>query len=450
MSRLFGTDGVRGVANQELTPELAFKLGVAGAYVLSKKSNKAPNIIIGNDSRISADMLEAALTAGMCSVGANVYIVDTLPTPAIAYLVRKHDMTAGVMISASHNKVADNGIKFFNEKGLKLSDEIEDEIEDLINNKFDTIPRATGLEIGRKFSLSNGVNEYIDFLQTTVTDVDFSGLTVAIDCANGATSFAAKETLEAKGAKVLKINASPDGTNINANCGSTHINVLADYVKANPCDLGFSFDGDGDRVLAVDSKGDIVDGDQILAILGEHLKAKGNLKNNTIVTTIMANMGLKIFGRENDIEIATTAVGDRYVLEYMLENNCNIGGEQSGHFILTDFNTTGDGILTAIQLLSILKTTGKSFSELNTKVTILPQTLVNAKVNNKIKYEFMKYKEIRAAIEELEAMFKDEGRVLIRPSGTEPLVRVMIEGKDKDLITREAKKLAELIEDIMF
>ncbi|MFV0519706.1 MAG: phosphoglucosamine mutase, partial [Lachnospirales bacterium] len=335
MSKLFGTDGVRGVANQELTPELAFKLGVAGAYVLSKHTDTAPNILIGNDSRISSDMLEAALTAGMCSVGANVYIVGVVPTPAIAYLVRENKMTAGVMISASHNKVHDNGIKFFNEKGLKLSDEIEKEIEDIIADDFDSIPRKIGLEIGRKYTLNDGGNKYIEFLKNTVNGINFSGLTVAIDCANGATSHVAEKVLTSLGAEVKKINANPDGTNINANSGSTHIKVLSAFAKENKVDLGFAFDGDGDRVLAVDRNGEIVDGDQILAILGTHLKDKNNLKNNTIVATVMSNLGLILFGKENEIHIATTAVGDRYVLEYMLENNCNIGGEQSGHIILT-------------------------------------------------------------------------------------------------------------------
>ncbi len=450
MSKLFGTDGVRGVANQELTPELAFKLGVAGAYVLSKHTDDAPKILIGNDSRISSDMLEAALTAGLCSVGANVYVVGVVPTPAIAYLVRKYNMTAGIMISASHNKVHDNGIKFFNNQGYKLSDSIEKEIEDLIAHDFDDIPRKVGLEIGRRYKFETGEEDYTKFLKETVSNKDFSNLTVAIDCANGATSFVAKRTLTSLGATVLDINANPDGTNINAHCGSTHLNVLAKFVKENSVDVGFAFDGDGDRVLAVDSKGNTVDGDQIMAILGTHLKAENKLKNNTIVATVMSNLGLKIFGKNEGINIASTDVGDRYVLEYMRENDCNVGGEQSGHIILTDYNTTGDGLLTALHILSIMEETGKTFEALNNKVTILPQALINAKVNNKVKHEYKKYKEIRMAIEELEEKFKGEGRVLIRPSGTEPLVRVMIEGKDIDIITEEAKNLADLIEDTMY
>ncbi len=450
MSKLFGTDGVRGVANQELTPELAFKLGVAGAHVLSKNLDDAPKILIGNDSRISSDMLEAALTAGLSSVGANVYVVGVIPTPAIAHLVRKYNMTAGIMISASHNKVHDNGIKFFNNQGYKLSDNIEKEIEDLIAHDFDEIPRKVGLEIGRRYFFATGEEDYTKFLKNTVNNADFSNFTVAIDCANGATSYIAKNTLISLGATVLDIHANPDGTNINAHCGSTHIDVLSKFVKENNVDIGFSFDGDGDRVLAVDSKGNIVDGDQILAILGTYLKTKNKLKNNEIVATVMSNLGLKIFGKEEDIHIATTAVGDRYVLEYMRENDCNLGGEQSGHIILSDYNTTGDGVLTALHILLIMKESGKSFEQLNNKVTILPQALENAKVNNKVKNNFKKYKEIRIAIEELEEKFKGEGRVLIRPSGTEPLVRVMIEGKDINVITEEAKKLAELIEDTMF
>ncbi|MFV0441394.1 MAG: hypothetical protein ACK5LV_08920 [Lachnospirales bacterium] len=314
------------------------------------------------------------------------------------------------------------------------------------------IPRVVGLEIGRKFVLESSEDDYSDFLASTIKDNNLEGLTIAIDSANGATSYIAPKILESLGAKVLPINHTPDGTNINANSGSTHINVLSKFVKScsEKVDIGFAFDGDGDRVLAVDEKGETIDGDQILSVLGLDLKNKGLLKNNTIVATVMSNLGLKIFGDKENINIATTDIGDRSVLEYMLKNDCNLGGEQSGHIILSNYNTTGDGILTALQLSAIIKSTKTPVSQLVSKITILPQVLVNAKVNSKIKHEFAMYKEIQKAIEVLENKFDGSGRVLIRPSGTEPLVRVMIEGIKKEEIEKDARELANLIEDIMY
>ncbi len=455
MRKLFGTDGVRGVANAELTSELAFKLGKAGAYVLSKNTNQENkkekiNIIVGTDGRISGDMLESALTAGMCSVGANVYFVGTIPTPAIAYLVRKYNMNAGVMISASHNIMSDNGIKFFNNKGFKLSDEIEKEIEDIIAEGLEDLPMPTGFDVGRRKYIETSNEDYMEMLANTINVDSLAGIKIAIDCANGATSYIAKTLFEKLGAKTFVIHNEPNGTNINANCGSTHMGSLIDFVKQNDVDVAFAFDGDGDRCLAVDGDGNVVDGDQLMAVLASHMKECGTLKNNTLVATVMSNLGLKIYGKKENIEIATANVGDRYVLEYMLENNCNLGGEQSGHIILLDHNTTGDGLLSAVQVLAIMKKTGKSFNELNSNVEILPQVLINAKVSNKLKYDYMKFEDISNAINELEKKFNGEGRVLVRPSGTEPLVRVMIEGKNKNELEIEAKRLASIIEEIMY
>ncbi len=448
MSKLFGTDGVRGIANVELTANLAFDLGRVGAYVITKNKKENAKILIGGDSRISYDMLESAISAGMMSVGVEVYVVGTIPTPAMAYLVRKYKMDAGVMISASHNKMQDNGIKFFNDEGYKLSDEIENEIEDIIKNRIDELPQPTGAGVGKKLTLDSASQDYIDYI-SSISENKLTGLKIAIDCANGATSFVAKNIFENLGAEVLTINNAPNGININRHCGSTHLDIIANFVKSNNVDVGFAFDGDGDRCLAVDENGEELDGDQIMAIIAKKLKSEGKLKGDAIVATVMSNLGLTIYGQENNIDIVQTSVGDRYVLEYMVENDKNLGGEQSGHVIMLDYNTTGDGILTAVQVSNAIVTSGKKISDLSKVMKKLPQCLINANVHNKLKYDYLKYDEIRSEIERLEEMFAGRGRVLIRPSGTEALVRVMIEGEDEAILNREARKLADIIEEYL-
>lgn len=448
MARMFGTDGVRGVAGTELTIELATKLGQAGAYVLTKEKSHKPTIMVGCDTRISGGMLANALMAGICSVGANAIYVGVAPTPAIAYLTRKHKVDAGVVISASHNPMEFNGIKFFNGEGYKLSDELEDEIEALIKNDMKDIDFPTGAGIGKIDYRFDIVDEYVEFEKETVP-VDLSGLKIVIDCAEGASSYTSVKALKDLGADMIAIHTEPDGTNINADCGSTHMDELKARVVSEKADVGIAFDGDADRMLAVDENGKMVDGDEIMAICGNYLKSKGRLAKDTIVVTVMTNLGFSIMGKEQDINIEKTKVGDRYVLENMKENGYNLGGEQSGHVIFLDDNTTGDGLLSALHLLQVMVDTGKPLSELAKVMEVLPQALVNAKVPNDKKESYMEYSDIAEAIAELEKKFAGEGRVLIRPSGTEPLVRVMIEGKDQKVIDEEAHKLAELITKVM-
>lgn len=448
MSRMFGTDGVRGVAGAELTIELATKLGQAGAYVLTKEQEHQPTLIVGCDTRISGGMLANALMAGICSVGANAIYVGVMPTPAIAYLTRKHKVDAGVVISASHNPMEFNGIKFFNGEGYKLSDALEDEIEELIRNNMKDVVLPIGSGVGRidyRFDLRD---EYVEFMKKCVP-VDLKGMKIVIDCAEGASYYTSVKTLKDLGADLVAIHTKPDGTNINANCGSTHMEELQARVVYEKADVGLAFDGDADRMLAVDEKGNLVDGDQLMAICGCHMKKKGTLKKNTIVVTVMTNLGFSLMGEREGIHVEKTKVGDRYVLENMLENGYNIGGEQSGHIIFLDDNTTGDGLLSGLHLLQVMKETGRKLSELAEVMEILPQALVNAKVPNHKKEKFMEYTEIAEAIKALEDKFNGEGRVLIRPSGTEPLVRVMIEGKNQSEIEEEAQKLAELITNTM-
>lgn len=448
MARMFGTDGVRGVAGTELTIDLATKLGQAGAYVLTKEKSHKPTIMVGCDTRISGGMLANALMAGICSVGANAIYVGVAPTPAIAYLTRKHKVDAGVVISASHNPMEFNGIKFFNGEGYKLSDELEDEIEALIRNDMKDIDFPTGAGIGKIDYRFDIVDEYVEFEKETVP-VDLSGLKIVIDCAEGASSYTSVKALKDLGADLIAIHTEPDGTNINADCGSTHMDELKARVVSEKADVGIAFDGDADRMLAVDENGKMVDGDEIMAICGNYLKSKGRLAKDTIVVTVMTNLGFSIMGKEQDINIEKTKVGDRYVLENMKENGYNLGGEQSGHVIFLDDNTTGDGLLSALHLLQVMVDTGKPLSELAKVMEVLPQALVNAKVPNDKKESYMEYSDIAEAIAELEKKFAGEGRVLIRPSGTEPLVRVMIEGKDQKVIDEEAHKLAELITKVM-
>lgn len=448
MSRLFGTDGVRGVANKELTPLLAMQLGQAGASVLTKETSHKPTIMVGCDTRISGDMLANALMAGVCSVGANAVYVGIVPTPAVAYLTRKKHMDAGVVISASHNPVEFNGIKFFDANGYKLPDAMEDEIEAIIKNDMKDLAFPTGTEIGSITYRTDAREDYVKHA-TEAIPVDLHGMKIVADCAEGASYYTSVEALKLLGADVVAIHNNPDGTNINAGCGSTHMEELMERVKAEKADVGLAFDGDADRLLAVDEKGNKVDGDQIMGIVGNYLKEQKKLKKDTIVATVMSNLGFFLMGEKQGIHMEQTKVGDRYVLERMRQIGANLGGEQSGHVIFLDENTTGDGLLSALHLLQVLVDTKKPLSELATIMEVLPQALVNAKVPNDKKNSYMENPQIADAIDALTKKFAGEGRVLIRPSGTEPLVRVMIEGRDQNRIQEEAEKLAALIESAM-
>ncbi len=448
MGKLFGTDGIRGIANKELTAELAFKTGQCGAYVLTKHTSKRPRILIGKDTRKSGDMLEAALTAGLCSVGAKVIPLGIIPTPAVAYLTRLYKADAGVVISASHNPCEYNGIKFFNGDGYKLSDGIEEEIEAYILGEKQLGELPTHGQVGYVSMNHNAVEDYVAFACSTI-DCRLDGLKVAIDCANGASYQTAFKALNKLGANVEAIHNTPDGVNINYKCGSTHMESLQAYTTSIGADVGLAFDGDADRLLAVDENGNLIDGDQIMAVCADYMSKTGTLKQNTLVATVMSNLGLFIAGEKMGINIPRTKVGDRYVLEEMLKNGYNIGGEQSGHIIFLDHNTTGDGLVSALQFLAVLKKTGKKASEAASIVEVMPQVLCNATVKLENKNKYMENPEIAAACSALEEEFAGEGRVLIRPSGTEPLVRVMIEGKDKAVIAEKAKALADLIERIL-
>ena len=448
MARFFGTDGVRGVANEELTPLLAMQLGQAGAYVLTKENEHKPTIMVGCDTRISGDMLANALMAGACSVGANCVYVGVIPTPAVAYLTKKYKVDAGVVISASHNPVEFNGIKFFDGNGYKLPDALEDEIEELIRKDMQGIKFPIGSSVGKVKYRTDAREEYINHAMRAV-NVNLSGLKIVADTAEGAAFYTSIETFRELGAEVVAIHNNPDGTNINANCGSTHMSELQARVVYEKAQVGLAFDGDADRLLAVDENGKIVDGDQIMAIVGNYLLEQGRLKKDTIVATVMSNLGFFLMAEKNGIHTEQTKVGDRYVLERMKEIGASLGGEQSGHIIFLDENTTGDGLLSALHLLEVMVETGKPLSELAKVMEVLPQALVNASVPNHKKESYMEYPEIAEAIAKLDAKFAGEGRVLIRPSGTEPLVRVMIEGKDQALIESEARKLAELIQNVM-
>ena len=444
MGRLFGTDGVRGIANESLTCELAFKLGQAGAYALTSEVHKA-RILIGKDTRISGDMLEAALVAGICSVGAEAVIAGVVPTSGIAYLTRNYGADAGVVISASHNTVEYNGIKFFSADGKKLPDAIEDRIERIILDDSEAITLQTGVNIGRRVSAAGALAEYKDFLLGT-TDTNLRGLKIVLDCAHGAASTVGPRAFKELGAEVVPYYDTPDGTNINDYCGSTHPQKLTQLVAELGADFGLAFDGDADRLIAVDEHGRIVDGDVIMAICALDLKQRGMLKKDTLVCTVMSNMGLGIAMKEHGIQTVQTKVGDRYVLEEMMRSGYNIGGEQSGHIIFLDHNTTGDGILTGIQLASIIRRGDKSLSKLSSAVTIFPQVLVGARVRDDLKGAVMEDAQVKQRIADLEKRFAGRGRVLIRPSGTEPLVRVMIEGENQHEIEHEAVEMASLIE----
>ena len=444
MGRLFGTDGVRGVANKELTAELAYKIGRAGAYVLAGKLQHKPVIIIGKDTRLSGDMLESSLIAGICSVGADVIRAGVIPTPGIAYLTRLYQCDAGVVISASHNSYEFNGIKFFNHRGYKLSDTIEEEIEAIIFGEAEEPKNVIDDKIGHCISRGHCEEDYAKYLTSLGTSL--KNKRIAIECANGAAYKIAQRVFSDLGAEVLAIGNTPDGLNINAGCGSTHLENLQKYVVEIGANLGFAFDGDADRMLAIDENGEFIDGDKVLMICGIHLKNQDKLKNNAIVGTVMSNLGLNKYTRDNGLELIQTKVGDRYVLEEMLKDGFNLGGEQSGHVILLDYNPTGDGILTSLMLIKSILEESKKASELLDIVKLYPQILINAKVNSDKKYDYEKDEDIKIAIEKLEKEFAGNGRVLIRPSGTEPLVRVMIEGEEQEYITKKAKEIANLIE----
>lgn len=444
MSRMFGTDGVRGVANCELTPEIAYNLGRAGAYVLSKGSHK-PRILVGTDTRISKDMLESALVSGILSVGAEAVCVGVIPTPAVAYLTRKYKLDAGIVISASHNPVEYNGIKFFNSQGYKLSDELEDKIQEVIESGCMEIPSPSGVNLGRKVIEDSALEDYIEFAKSTI-GCNLKGMKIALDCANGASYKSAVKTFRDLGAEIVVINNDPDGININKCCGSTHPEELMEYVVKKKCDLGLAFDGDADRCLAVDEKGSLIDGDFIMAICGKYLKDKGELNENVVVVTVMSNMGLFIALDKENINTVKTKVGDRYVLEEMLKQGYKLGGEQSGHIIFLDYNTTGDGLVTGLQLSSIIKNSNNTLSELAGMMKKLPQVLANATIPNSKKNIYREDEEIIQEIKKIEEELEGKGRVLIRPSGTEPLVRVMLEGENQEELDKMAHSLAQLIE----
>lgn len=445
MARIFGTDGVRGVANKELTVELAMSLGKAGAFVLTKENAHKPTILVGCDTRISGEMLANALMAGICSVGANAVYAGVVPTPAIAYLTRHYGYDAGVVISASHNPAEYNGIKFFSGTGYKLSDLLEDEIEETMRMNLAEFPMPLGDQVGRITYRYDAREDYVNFAAGLIP-LDLSKLKIVVDTSEGAASYTAENTLKKLGASPIMIHNNPDGTNINLKCGSTHMEELQQRVIAEHADIGIAFDGDADRMLAVDEKGNIVDGDQIMAICGLYMKKQGRLKQDTITATVMSNLGFFQMGQREQIQIEQTKVGDRYVLEMMQKKGYNLGGEQSGHIIFLDENTTGDGLISALHLLEVIVQSKKTLSELASVMKVLPQALVNARVSNLKKEYYMDNKEIADAIAELEKKFDGAGRVLIRPSGTEPLVRVMIEGNDQQMIEEEAKELAALIE----
>lgn len=445
MGKLFGTDGVRGIANVDLTSELALKIGRAAAMVLIRESKSSkPTVLIGRDTRASGDMLEAALTAGLCSVGCNVLSVGVVPTPAVAFLVGEYGCEAGIMISASHNPCEYNGIKIFRSNGYKLDDAVENEIEDIVLNPDAQIPVLTGGEVGNRIYCKTAVRDYVDHVVSTAS-VRFDGISIALDCANGSACVCAKEIFTSLGAKCLMLSDTPDGTNINDGCGSTHPEELMRFVRDASLDLGLAFDGDADRMLAVDENGCLVDGDKIMAICAKRMKEEGRLAQNTAVVTVMSNMGFFRFCDENNIKCAKTAVGDRYVLERMLRDGYNIGGEQSGHVIFLDYATTGDGELSGVQLIETVIRSGKKLSELAQIMKVYPQVLINVKVSEEGKRKYNNDEYIISAVQQAEMELLGEGRVLVRVSGTEPLIRVMLEGSDLNQITALGNSIADVV-----
>lgn len=442
--KYFGTDGVRGVANESLTPELAFKLGRCGGYILTKHAEgRTPRVLLARDTRISGQMLAQALTAGLLSVGIEVFDLGVMTTPGVAYLVRTEDMDAGAMISASHNPAQDNGIKFFGNDGYKLSDEKEAEIEALLDAEVDDLPRPSAQGLGTISSYNEGVMKYLRFLQNTIPD-DLSGLNVAIDGANGATSALVAQLYANVNAEFTTMATHPDGININDGVGSTHPEALAKFVVEQGVDVGVAYDGDGDRFIAVDELGNIVDGDKIMYICGKYLAEQGRLKQDTIVTTVMSNIGLYKAMAAHDLNSVKTKVGDRYVVEEMRKSGYNLGGEQSGHIVFLDYNTTGDGMLTSLQLLNVMKQTGKKLSELAAEVTTYPQELVNVRVTDK--QAALDNQKIKDAIAQVEEKMAGDGRVLVRPSGTEDLLRVMAEASTQELVHQYVQEIVDVVQ----
>ncbi|MDF2947947.1 MAG: Phosphomannomutase [Bacillales bacterium] len=444
MGKYFGTDGVRGIANKELTPELSFKIGRFGGHVLTKNQDK-PKVLIGRDTRISGHMLESALVAGLLSIGAEVVRLGVISTPGVAYLTKALGAQAGVMISASHNPVQDNGIKFFGSDGFKLTDDQENEIEDLIDREFDELPRPVGDKVGTVIDYFEGAQKYMQYLKQTI-DEDFSGIHISLDCAHGATSTIAPYLFGDLEADISTIGNNPNGLNINEGVGSTHPEALSAFVKEKGAHLGLAFDGDGDRLIAVDENGDIVDGDQIMFICAKYMNSVGKLKSNTLVSTVMSNLGFYKALEADGINSAQTGVGDRYVMEEMRKGGYNLGGEQSGHIIFLDYNTTGDGLLTGIQLVNILKLTNKPLSVLANEMKKYPQLLVNVKVDDK--NAIMKDERVLDAIKSVEIEMASNGRVLVRPSGTESLVRVMAEAQTEELCRQYVERIVAVIQEI--
>lgn len=446
MGRLFGTDGARGVANTELTPQIAMNIGRAAAMVLISGEIEHPTILIGKDTRLSGDMLEGALIAGLCSVGANVKLLGVVPTPAVAYLVKTMGADAGIMISASHNPFEFNGIKIFSSEGCKLPDDLENRIEEIVLDEVVPYDAPTDGNIGRVTHIEDAVEEYIEHVVKSI-DCDLEGMEIALDCSNGSSARTAEKMFTRLGAKVHMLFDKPDGVNINKDCGSTHIGRLQDYVREHKLCCGLAFDGDADRCLAVDENGNLVDGDYLIAICAKDMKDRGVLKKNAVVGTVMTNMGFNKFCDENDMHFVSTKVGDRYVLEAMLREGYNIGGEQSGHIIFLDYATTGDGELSGAMVLSIIKRTGKKLSELARVMQRLPQVLINVKVSAEGKLSFYTDKEVKAEIKRVSDILGDKGRILIRVSGTEPLVRVMLEGENLEKIQRLAEEAAQVVRE---
>ncbi|MGV3042901.1 phosphoglucosamine mutase [Staphylococcus rostri] len=447
MGKYFGTDGVRGVANQELTPELAFKLGRYGGYVLAHNAHKEhPRVLVGKDTRVSGEMLENALIAGLVSIGAEVMRLGVISTPGVAYLTREMEAELGVMISASHNPVADNGIKFFGSDGFKLSDAQEQEIEALLDDTQTELPRPTGTQIVHTSDYFEGAQKYLSYLKSTV-EVNLEGLKIGLDGANGSTASLAPFLFGDLEADTVTIGCSPDGYNINEGVGSTHPEPLAQKVVEEGCDFGLAFDGDGDRLIAVDEQGNIVDGDQIMFIIGQEMAKNHELNDNMIVSTVMSNLGFYKALEAEGIQSNKTKVGDRYVVEEMRRGNYNLGGEQSGHIVMMDYNTTGDGLLTGVQLAAVVKRSGKKLSELAAQMKKYPQSLVNVRVTDK--YGVEDNADVKEVMSRVEVEMNGEGRILVRPSGTEPLVRVMVEAKTDEDALRFAQTIADVVEEKM-
>lgn len=444
MGRLFGTDGARGVANKELTCELAMQIGRAAAMVLSENYAKTPTVVIGKDTRLSSDMLEGALTAGLCSVGANVMSLGVVPTPAVAHLTKKFNANAGIMISASHNPFEFNGIKIFSASGFKLPDALEERIEAIVLDNAEPYTFAYGENLGHVIKVDDAADVYINHVISTI-DGNLNGMNIALDCSNGSASATAKKLFASLGANCHVMFDKPDGININENCGSTHIEQLGKFVKENKLDVGLAFDGDADRCLAVDENGELVDGDFLIAICAKDLQNRGLLKNNAVVGTVMANMGFNRFCDENKMKFIPTKVGDRYVLEEMKEHGYNIGGEQSGHVIFLDYCTTGDGQLTGAQLLSLLNRNKIKLSQAAKIMQRLPQVMINVKITQEGKGCMGSDNDIQNEIKRVDEILSGTGRILVRESGTEPLIRVMLEGEDLDTITKLAEETAQIV-----